>query len=550
MPDTVLSATVYSDVLTAILRYLVPALSFLILCRCAKTLFLKQKPAVWGWLHRENGEKLPLTHWETVIGSSKRSDICIFGAGVAKDHAILTRTDDGNWCIAAVGRAEMKHNGQKTTKAALQDDDTISISMETLRFAPVAAVEEKQVQAPLSPSDGVLTLILLTVLQLLCCLSYCLVSPNPDYVLVGFGGLVFCQWGMRFVYFYRHKSYFDLETVAFFLSTLGMCAICAVCPEEAGKQVTAMLLGIGLFFGITRCLRHLELAKKVRPWAAVAGIAFLVLTLIFGREFYGAKNWILIGDTSIQPSELSKVCFVFAGACGMDRLMDKKNILSLILYAVMICLCLALMNDLGTALIFFVSFLVIAYLRSGSVGTVALACTSAGFAGVVLLRIAPHALRRFTAWRHIWENPLTSGFQQTRALMCMASGGFLGLGAGRGAMKNYFAADSDVVIATLCEEWGFLTVLLLILSVVVLAVFAVRSAAAARSSFYAIGAVTAASIMVFQTMLNTLGTMDILPLTGVTFPFVSNGGSSMVCLWGLLAFIKAADTRQGGKTDG
>ena len=83
-----------------------------------------------------------------------------------------------------------------------------------------------------------------------------------------------------------------------------------------------------------------------------------------------------------------------------------------------------------------------------------------------------------------------------------------------------------------------------VLCIVALAVFAVRTTVVARSSFYAIGASTAAGIMVTQAILNCLGTVDVLPLTGVTFPFLSNGGSSMICAWGLLAFIKAADTRQ------
>jgi cell division protein FtsW (lipid II flippase) len=215
-------------------------------------------------------------------------------------------------------------------------------------------------------------------------------------------------------------------------------------------------------------------------------------------------------------------------------------------YSVLLCGCLALMNDFGTALIFFMAFLVIAYLRSGSVGTLGLACTALGFAGVVALRIAPHALRRFASWRHIWEVPLDGGFQQTRALMCMASGGFLGLGPGEGWMKNVFAADSDMVFATLSEEWGLVMAVLLVGAVVMLAVFTVRSAVIGRSSFYTIGACTAGGILLTQVILNALGTVDVVPLTGVTFPFVSNGGSSMIGMWGLLAFVKAADTRQNG----
>jgi cell division protein FtsW (lipid II flippase) len=291
-------------------------------------------------------------------------------------------------------------------------------------------------------------------------------------------------------------------------------------------------------------VRDLERSKKMRYLAGVVGILLLLVTLVFGKEYHGAKNWLIIGSLSIQPSELSKVCFVFIGASTMDRIMNKRNIILFICYTVAICACLAVMNDFGTALIFFVAFLLIAYLRSGSVGTIALACTSLGFAGVLALKIAPHALRRFSIWRHIWEDPLGAGYQQTRALMCIASGGLFGLGAGNGWMRRVFAADSDVVFATLCEEWGLLLGIMLILCVIALGLFALRTAAVSRSSFYTIGACTAAGILLFQTVLNALGTVDILPLTGVTFPFVSNGGSSMICAWGLLAFVKASDTRQ------
>ena len=213
-------------------------------------------------------------------------------------------------------------------------------------------------------------------------------------------------------------------------------------------------------------------------------------------------------------------------------------------YSAVVCGCLALMNDFGTALIFFCAFLVIAYLRSGSVGTIGLAVAALVFAGVIVLKIAPHALRRFDAWRHVWDDPLNAGYQQTRAMMCIASGGLFGVGAGKGWLKYIFAADSDMVFATVSEEWGLITALMLTFCVIVLVLFAVRSAAVGRSGFYVIGSCTAASILIVQTILNVLGTVDVLPLTGVTFPFLSNGGSSMIAAWGLLAFVKAADTRQ------
>ena len=233
-----------------------------------------------------------------------------------------------------------------------------------------------------------------------------------------------------------------------------------------------------------------------------------------------------------------------AGASTLHRLMAKRNLILFIGYSAAICGCLALMNDFGTAIIFFVAFLVIAFLRSGDVATIALACAGTGFAGVLALRFKPYALKRFSAWGHVWENALTTGYSQTRAMMCIASGGLFGLGAGKGWLHNVGAADTDLVFALVSEEWGLILAVTLVAAIAVLAVFVVRSAPVGRSCFYTIGACAAVTILVTQAILNVFGTVDILPLTGVTFPFVSNGGSSMLCVWGLLAFVKAADTRQ------
>ena len=388
--------------------------------------------------------------------------------------------------------------------------------------------------------------LVLSAIEVMLCFGYLLggAQEHMSNILLGFGGIFVCQWALLIFYLCIKRTSFELEAIAFFLCSLGMAAIAAVKPWETTKQLFAMVLGLCLFLLVGWSLRDLQRAKTLRYIAAVAGIGFLVVTLLFGKEYYGAKNWLELGDLSLQPSELSKVCFVFVGASTMDRIVTRRNLFLFIAYSVLICGCLALMNDFGTALIFFVAFLIVAFLRSGSVGTLALACTALGFAGVVALKIAPHALRRLSAWRHVWEDPLATGYQQTRSLMCIASGGLFGLGATQGWMKHLFASDADVVFATISEEWGLLTAMIMVISVLALGIFAMRASAIGRSSFYTIGACTAASILLVQVILNVLGTVDVLPLTGVTFPFVSNGGTSMIGAWGLLAFVKGADTRQ------
>ncbi|MBQ6851436.1 MAG: FtsW/RodA/SpoVE family cell cycle protein [Oscillospiraceae bacterium] len=552
MTDLLNAEPTYIYVYIGFLRYIAPVLAVILLFRCIKPLLtFRREPEIWAWLCLSDGTKLPITHWENVIGRSKRSDIVINAATVSKTHGVLTRYDDGSWSIADTDSSDgILVNGEKIDIQALQPEDVITIGGIEMKLQPISRRQEAQLAKMRTKGSSFVTglsnVLLLTVFQVLCCLGYLMggQAETARSVLLGFGGIVLSQWLLLLFNVCIRRTSFEVETIAFFLCTMGMAAVAAVCPEEALKQLLAMEIGLAGFLVIGWALRDLERAKKIRYLAAVAGIGFLVITLLFGKEYYGAKNWLVIGSFSLQPSELSKVCFVFVGASAMDRLVKKRNLILFIVYSVAVCGCLALMNDFGTALIFFIAFLVIAYLRSGSIGTLALALTALGFAGVVALKIAPHALQRFASWRHIWEDPLGAGYQQTKALMCMASGGLLGMGPGRGWMKNVFAADSDVVIATITEEWGLVMTAMIIVSIAALAIFTVRSASVGRSSFYTIGACTASSILVAQTILNALGTVDVLPLTGVTFPFLSNGGSSMICAWGLLAFVKAADTRQ------
>ena len=542
----------YINVFTAVLRWAVPVLAAVMLFRCIRPLLtFRREPEIWAWLCLADDRKLAVTHWENVIGRSKRSDIVIDFPTVSRSHGVLTRYDDGSWTITdADSKDGVYVNGKRIRIRALKPNDVISIGGVEMVLQPISKKQEQKLAQLRSKASSVFSNIanalLLTLLQFVFCLAF-LLGGSGEYaqsVILGFGGLMILQWSLLIFYICIHRSAFEVETLAFFLCTMGMCVIATVAPKEVLKQLISIVMGLGLFLGVGWSLRDLERAKMVRRYAALAGIGFLLITLVFGQEYYGAKNWLVIGSLSMQPSELSKVCFVYVGASAMDRIMTKRNLFAFIGYAVILCGCLALMNDFGTALIFFCAFLVIAYMRSGSVGTIGLACTSLGFAGVVALKIAPHALRRFSTWRHIWEDALDKGYQQTRALMCMASGGLLGLGAGNGLMRKVFAADSDMAVATLTEEWGLIMLLLAVACIVALAVFCVRSASVGRSSFYTIGACTAASIMVVQVILNALGTVDVVPLTGVTFPFLSNGGSSMICSWGLLAFIKAADTRQ------
>ena len=235
---------------------------------------------------------------------------------------------------------------------------------------------------------------------------------------------------------------------------------------------------------------------------------------------------------------------MFIGAATLDILLTKKNLAYFIGFSGVCIGSLALMGDFGTAAIFFVAFVVIAFMRSGDFSTIALICATVVFGVMLVLKFKPYVARRFAIWGHAWDDPYNLGYQQTRTMSASASGGLAGVGIGSGWLRRVVAADTDLVFGVVCEEWGLLIALIAVVCICALAAFTIKSAANGRSSFYMIAACAAVSMMVFQTILNTLGSVDVLPLTGVTFPFVSNGGSSMLSSWGLLAFVKAADTRR------
>ena len=532
------------------LCYLFPVLALGILIRCAVSLLtFRPEPEVWAWLTTPDGAHIPVTHWESLIGRGAGCDVQLGYPTVSRTHAVLTRYDDGSWTISdAHSKSGVFVNGRQTALSALRFGDVITMGGVNFTLIPLTK-EQERIQAGTRTRAGhavhqVPTLLLLTLFQLLTALQLILGGCDPALELTAFGGLIGLEWALYLALRAFRRTGFEAETLAFFLCTMGLAVVSSSAPESLIKELLAIVAGVCVFLVVCWSLRDLERAKTVRYLAAVAGIGLLAFNLLFGVEKFGARNWIQLGGVSFQPSEFVKVCFIYVGASTLSRLMAKRNIVLFIAYSAVICACLALMKDFGTAIIFFVAFLVIAFLRSGNFATIALAIAATGFAGVLVLRFLPYARNRFEAWGHVWDYALTTGYSQTRSMMCIASGGLFGLGPGKGWLKYVAASDTDLVFAFVSEEWGLIMAVLMVACIVILACFAVRSAPAGRSCFYTIGACAAVTVMVTQTILNVFGMADFLPLTGVTFPFVSNGGSSMVCVWGLLAFIKAADTRQ------
>lgn len=399
------------------------------------------------------------------------------------------------------------------------------------------------------PVNWLFLLLLMTAFQIFCAIQI-LTNGGEDIVkgtiIAVFALYITVEWTYFIVFagFLRRKS-FEVELIAFFLSGIGLALTTSVYPNKAYTQLIAILLGIGVFIVLLWILSDIDRVVKLRMPVAILSIAALVFTLIFAKNINGARNWIVIGNglLSIQTSEIVKVAFIFVGAATLETLQSTKLLTKYIIFAVTCVGLLFIMKDFGTALIFFFTFVIIAFLRSGDIKTIFLICAGALIGGIGVLTFKPYVANRFNSYRHVWEFADTKGYQQVRLLIYSVSGGLFGLGLGNGKLRGIYASTEDLAFGMVCEEFGIIIAFTVLLTFVALVVYSIRYSVASRSSFYSIAACAASALLLFQTALHVFGATDLLPWTGVTLPFISRGGSSMMCCWGLVALIKAIDVK-------
>lgn len=543
----------FGNAAAVLFHFLLPLFAILIVVRCGRSLMQSRlETETWGNLVLANGEHLPLNHWENLVGRTRRADVRLNYRTVSRSHAVLSRNAKGEWFLyPLLSKNGVCVNGTPVAeKTQLHPQDFIRFADVETNFLP-STVEEERAQAARRTRPGKVfspfaTLLLVTLFQAILVFLLLRTAETAQFrpILVSFGVLCAAMWMLYAIYRICHRTGFELETLAFFLTSLCLLLTAESLPSTLYKQVFCVVVGIVLFFSLSLALRSLELMEKLRWPLAVGSMLLLTFNVLFGARLFGAKNWVSIGPLSFQPSEFVKIVFVLVGAATLDKLFERKNLALSLGFSVFCMGCLGLMSDFGAALIFFIAFLAITFLRSGDLASILFMLAAAVSGGFIILRYKSYIFARFAVYRHVWEDPSGYGYQQTRTLSALASGGLFGRGVGSSWLLNIGAANTDLVFGVLAEELGILIALCAVITIVLLALFAVRETVIARSSFYTIAACSTAMIFVVQTMLNVFGSTDLLPLTGVTLPFVSCGGSSMISCWTLLAFIKAADTRQ------
>ena len=530
------------------MRYAILGIVLFVVVRMLLSLFFKKTtdPIRGKLVNTVTNETVSLRERETSIGRNKGCDIVLPFDTISRLHAVIAYRSKGFVIFDTFSKSGIKLNGKKIEKwAYIHSGDELNIGGVHYRLSEGRYKYIKDKSGVLGTPSYRLILGLLTALNLI----IMLLNLYPNGTLNDMAVVVYLSYIALIWCYYLFASYvlrlqsFELETIAFTFCSIGLGIVGSMYPDSVVKQLFAVILGVAGYCVLLVLLRFVEALKYLRWILAVGAVAILAVTLVIAEPTNGARNWLSLGGISIQPSELVKVAFVFVGAVTLDKLQSIRNLSMYIVFSAICVGLLFLMFDFGTALIFFFTFIVIAFMRSGDVKTLSIVCGVAALGAVLILILKPYVASRFSTYLHVWEFMDEGGYQQTRTLIYSASGGLFGLGLGNGELRNIFAAAEDLVFGVVSEEFGLIISFLIPVTYCVLAVWVIVNGKKAKSTFYTIAGTGAIAMILFQSMLSIFGITDLLPLTGVTLPFISKGGSSIICCFCLLAYIKSIDTR-------
>lgn len=530
------------------MRYIMLFIVLYVVLRMLLALFFKKTtdPVRGKLLNYITDEEILLYDREISLGRNKKCDVVLPFDTVSRLHAVMAYRNKGFVIFDTFSKSGVLVNNERIDKKAyLRNGDVINLGgLEyTLSEERYKFIKDRS-SLVARPSYAVI-LILIGLFNV--CAMLLNLFPEGGFkaeILLVYSGFIAIQWlYFLFATFVLRIHNFELEMIGFMFTSIGLAIVGSIYPDAVLKQFAAVVIGVAGFCVMVVVMRNIDTLKSMRWALAGASVLILGVTLIIAETTNGAKNWISLGGISLQPSELVKVAFIFTGAVTLEKLQSIRNLTLYIIFAVVCVGELFLMYDFGTALIFFFTFVVIAFMRSGDVKTLALVCGVAAVGAVAIMILKPYVASRFSTYLHVWEFMDEGGYQQTRTLIYSASGGLFGLGLGNGELRNIFAASEDLVFGVVCEEFGLVMGFVIPLAYCAIAVWAVINARKTKSTFYAIAGVSAIAMMLFQTMLSIFGITDLLPLTGVTLPFVSKGGSSIISCFCLLAYVKTLDMR-------
>lgn len=321
--------------------------------------------------------------------------------------------------------------------------------------------------------------------------------------------------------------------LALFLCSTGIIALSAICRSEQTprEQAVFALLGVAAMFLGVVLIRAFSSWKRAYPFLMVLCALALLSPWApapFGRWYQGARNWLYVGPVSGQPSEFMKpVLIVILAACFCNRPRFERCLPG-IGFAALCCGILLSERDLGALLLYFLTTVLMYYVASSNGLLCGAGLAMGAGAAVIAYQALPYVQDRVAIWRNPWADPQDAGYQIVRALAAIGSGGLFGSGLGLGMPRNVPLYHSDFIFTSIAEEFGLIFSLGLMAVYVLIILRGLIVAMNARTSFHSLTAFGLVAMLGLQALLIIGGNTKMLPLTGVTLPLVSYGGSSLV----------------------
>lgn len=324
------------------------------------------------------------------------------------------------------------------------------------------------------------------------------------------------------------------------LISIGIIMIYRINSTFGFRQIIWFGIGIVVFFMTYFIIKIIKHWNKLLYLYIGLSLILFIATLVFGKTNRGATNWIIISGHSFQPAEIIKILFIFSLASYYTNKEKYNN--SIIFLAVVYTHIgfLFIQKDLGTALLFFLLFITIMYVYEDNRKLILYNILGAIVLGILSYFIFSHVRVRVETWINPWQYIDDKGYQITQSLFAIASGGFFGTGIGLGHPEFIPLVHNDFIFSAICEEMGIFTGIAIILLFLIIVYRGIKITLQQRNKFFRIIALGITTMFGFQAFIILGGVVKLIPLTGITLPFVSYGGSSLVSSFIALGILQVA----------
>ncbi|MEG2381511.1 MAG: FtsW/RodA/SpoVE family cell cycle protein [Oscillospiraceae bacterium] len=350
--------------------------------------------------------------------------------------------------------------------------------------------------------------------------------------------LVLCKMGDKFILL-----------MACMLITIGVLLLCRINTDYGVKQIIWVLCGGAAFFTAYAIYYNVKIWNKLWLLYALIGGGLFVLTLVFGNTINGSRNWVSLAGVTFQPSEITKIMYVLFLACYCSKSWDKpflkitpKWTSLLVTYAFIGFL--VLQRDWGTILVLFSVYIFMIYVYEKDYKFLIMNIGVASVVAILGYKFLYHIQVRVSTWLDPWSDIANKGYQITQSLFAIASGGYFGRGLGNGSPTYIPEVHSDFIFAAICEEMGVFGGAAVIILFFLIAYRCFKISIMATDEFDKAVCLGLTVMFALQTFIIVGGVIKLIPLTGITLPFVSYGGTSIVVNFASLGIIQAISAKQ------